>query len=620
LRTVRIAAVLLVALAGPTGCAYFNTLYNAEQKYKEAQMQKEAADPDRPQISKSEERLYTDAFEKAAKVVKYYPDSKYVDDALLLMGKASFEKGDYSTALRKFDEILTFYPESKLVAEALVMKGRTLAATRDYEAAVTALQAAETIDRKELRDEVVYFLGVVREGQGETEIAQQRYAQVVDRHEGSDWYSEAGLRAGDIALDRSDPGAAVAFYEKVRKHGRTPDERYRGGMRKGEALLELGEYERARKTFEEVGKKTLDLDDRGQAMLMRAKSQMAADNEEAAIDEMVGVIQDYERREAAADAQLEIAQWHDRNGRLEEALEVYDRVKDQGTGHPAWQTASARRNEIQRVLDLRSAVEDEADPDRHQNRFLLAEQLLEKIGDVDGALAEYASLAADADGTEWGARALFAEAWVLENRLGDQAAADSLLFRLANYYSGTEVDGFARRKLGYPVWNVEVVEPPPVKFVRPEGTDDEPDVVLERVEPAAVDVSFPPGVTEAKVWVRVRVADDGTAAEARIAKSAGEGLIRLDEAATEAARASRYLAPSAGGPTYQVMEYAFPPDSPAVTDDEPSAAERDALLNARDEAAANAAKADSVSSSPVQQPESRGPILRDRGGDGGREN
>ena len=89
MRTLRILALPLLALVVPTGCAYFNTLYNARMKYDEAQAQKRAADPERLEISKSEERLYTESFEKAAKVVKYYPDSKYVDDALLLMGKAN---------------------------------------------------------------------------------------------------------------------------------------------------------------------------------------------------------------------------------------------------------------------------------------------------------------------------------------------------------------------------------------------------------------------------------------------------------------------------------------------------------------------------------------------------
>jgi outer membrane protein assembly factor BamD (BamD/ComL family) len=89
----------LVALAG---CAHFNTLYNAELKYDEAMDIKRTADPERDKISTQEVQLYKEAFERAARVVKYWPTSKWVDDALLIMGRASFEKGDYSTALRKY--------------------------------------------------------------------------------------------------------------------------------------------------------------------------------------------------------------------------------------------------------------------------------------------------------------------------------------------------------------------------------------------------------------------------------------------------------------------------------------------------------------------------------------
>jgi len=123
-------AVIVLPLGG--GCAYFNTLYNANGKFDEAQDIKRRADPERPKITTQEQRLYDEAFEKAARVVKFYPDSKWVDDALLLMGKSAFENGDYAKAERKFDEILQFYPKSNLTTETLLWQGRTYVATRAY--------------------------------------------------------------------------------------------------------------------------------------------------------------------------------------------------------------------------------------------------------------------------------------------------------------------------------------------------------------------------------------------------------------------------------------------------------------------------------------------------------
>ncbi|MGQ0720817.1 MAG: TonB family protein [Candidatus Eiseniibacteriota bacterium] len=572
-RLLGLAAVGGICLSS---CAYFNTLYNARLKFAEAQDLARKADPEREKISPQEERLYTEAFEKAARVVKFHPESKWVDDALLLMGKTSFEKGDYSTALRKFDEVLTFYPESELTGEALLMKGRTLIQAKDYDAGIQALSRAVEANDDEFRDDVAYFLGAVHHERGNLDEALAAYADVVSHYRKSEWFAEAGLAAGDIEMKRGNAEAAVGFFEQVRRHGSTLESRYHGGMRKGEALLSLKEYARARTTFRDAADRVIDVDDRGHALLMEGRAAAAAGDADEARRIFRSILVDYEHREAAADAQLAMAEMRDEVGDLTEALAEYELVKEQGTGHPAWQKATARRSEIQRVLDLRAAVAESTEVDRDKNRFLLAEQLLERIGDVDGALAEYDALSKESPNSEWGARALFARAWILEHRLGRPEAADSVLFTLANYHAGTEVDAFARRRLGYPVWRVEEVEPPPVQFVREESDDRQVETVLSRVEPRAV--ALPAGVDQVKVWVRVRVGEEGTPVDAKVAKSGGA---EFDEAAVEAARASRFLAPSAGGPEYTVMEYEFPPRSEPPAG-EPSAAERDAMLDARD--------------------------------------
>jgi TonB family protein len=599
----------LVGAAGIclSSCAYFNTLYNARLKFAEAQDLARKADPEREKISPQEERLYTEAFEKAARVVKFHPESKWVDDALLLMGKASFEKGDYSTALRKFDEVLTFYPESELTGETLLMKGRTLIQAKDYDTGIEELSRAVEANDDEFRDDVAYFLGVVHHERGNLDEALAAYADVVSRYRKSEWFAEAGLAAGDIEVDRGHAEAAVGFFEQVRRHGRTLENRYHGGMRKGEALLSLKEYARARTTFRDTADRVIDVDDRGHALLMEGRAAAAAGDADEARRIFRSILVDYEHREAAADAQLAMAEMLDEAGNLAEALAEYELVKEQGTGHPAWQKATARRSEIQRVLDLRAAVAESTEVDRDKNRFLLAEQLLERIGDVEGALAEYDALSKESPDTEWGARALFARAWILEHRLDRPGAADTVFFTLANHHSGTEADAFARRRLGYPVWRVEEVDTPPVQFLREESDDAPKETVLSRVEPRAV--PLPAGVDQVKVWVRVHVAPDGAAADAKVAKSGGA---EFDEAALEAAKASRFLAPSDGGPEYTVMEFEFP-SRPAPVGDEPSAAERDAMLDARDAAADSAAAAvDSTAAPPDSIPQPGTAAFRDR--------
>jgi hypothetical protein len=95
-----------------------------------------------------------------------------------------------------------------------------------------------------------------------------------------------------------------------------------------------------------------------------------------------------------------------------------------------------------------------------------------------------------------------------------------------------------------------------------------------------------------------------------VAKSGGA---EFDEASLEAARASRFLAPSEGGPEYTVMEYEFPP-RPPVTGDEPTAAERDTMLDARDAAPADSTvvPADSSAAPPDSIPQPGSAAFRDR--------
>lgn len=550
-----------------SGCAYFNVLYNANAKFDEAQVQKlqaEILDPDRTKITPQEDRLYQEAFEKAAKVVKFYPQSKWVDDALLLMGRVSIEKGDYTTAIRKFDEILTIFPDSDLTANALLNKARAQIATKEYAAAEEALTQAQAMNKKEIRDDVEYFSGVVYEEQGQLDKAKTSYKKVLEDHGKSEWLAEAGLALGKIQHTEGDLEGAVASYERVRSKAKTPEERFNGGLEKGRMLLENGHYDRAETTFHDLSKRTADEKQRGQALNMMGRAQQKGGNVEAAFETYRGILEKMPRTEAAADAQLAIAQTFDEGGDYIRAKQEYEKVNEQGTGFEAWRTASARVTEIQRVLDLRESIDKEGtqEEEKLQKRFLLAEQLLEKIGDVPGALAQYSAVAEQASGTDLGARSLFATAWVYENRMARPDTAEVLFYKLASNYRGTDADAAARRKLGLPVWTFAKVDIPPPTFtvVTPaEGTSR--DVVIERAEPRAA--KLPEGQTEATVWVRVMIGDVGEVTAAKISKSGGEDV---DAAALEAAKATKFRSPSDGGPAVSVLEYHFPPGSKPAED------------------------------------------------------
>ena len=80
-----------------SSCAYFNTFYNAEKYFKEA---------DLIRLEKSDKAIplramdnYGKTIQKCKVVLSEYPESKYVNDAILLMAKAQFYRSEYDNAI-----------------------------------------------------------------------------------------------------------------------------------------------------------------------------------------------------------------------------------------------------------------------------------------------------------------------------------------------------------------------------------------------------------------------------------------------------------------------------------------------------------------------------------------
>ena len=97
----RLLLVLLVLSI--SGCAYFNTFYNAQQYFKEAE--KIRLTKDGKSISVSAMDKYGKTVKKCETILSDYPDSKYIIDARLLMGKARYYRSEYDLAIDDLNEV-----------------------------------------------------------------------------------------------------------------------------------------------------------------------------------------------------------------------------------------------------------------------------------------------------------------------------------------------------------------------------------------------------------------------------------------------------------------------------------------------------------------------------------
>ena len=103
---------LLLFVVFSSSCAYYNTFYNAEQYFEEAEKLRLEKDGEMIPISAMDK--YGKTIEKSKKVIEDFPESKYVNEALLLMGKARYYRSDYDLAINNPDTLtawITKHPE-----------------------------------------------------------------------------------------------------------------------------------------------------------------------------------------------------------------------------------------------------------------------------------------------------------------------------------------------------------------------------------------------------------------------------------------------------------------------------------------------------------------------------
>lgn len=248
-KSILISIITVLLVFG--GCAYYNTFFNAKKSFKEAEDERKKSKDD--QISSTARQKYEQAIKKASKLLEFYPDSKYVDDALFLLGKSFYYQTDYRKAKRKFEELIQNYPESESIPEARLWLGKTHTELRDYETAEYNFQSimTEKADR-EIIDEAQFLLGNLHfhkedyiRAVGEYEIAAKNATDKSMR-------SQAYYQVGECYLELKDFAAAATAFEKAKKYSTTPESEFDAQFKAGFANKELKQYDKAIEIFTDL--------------------------------------------------------------------------------------------------------------------------------------------------------------------------------------------------------------------------------------------------------------------------------------------------------------------------------------------------------------------------------
>ena len=281
-------------------CAYFNTFYNAEKYYKEA---------DRIRLEKSGKAIplkaidnYGKTIQKCRVVLSEFPDSKLVNDAILLMAKAQYYRSEYDDAITNL-KIIYNQGNSQQIAEARYWsavckwrKGKTQTAINELQEIIklseddnikaqchlSLADIAFDLDRDE------NFLFHLEEG-----------AKIIkDRAEKGIVYN----KLADIAFNNESYAVAEGAYKEVIKNSLTKEKIENAHIQLLKISRILGDHKSAERKI-----KSMLIDEKfknikGELELELVQLYLAQKDTDNAIVRLESIIKDYQRTKTSAEA------------------------------------------------------------------------------------------------------------------------------------------------------------------------------------------------------------------------------------------------------------------------------------------------------------------------------
>jgi TolA-binding protein len=293
MRSSVVVLAALVLASGLSGCgrllgqrydnftAYYNTFYNAKRAFEQEEEQLLTAERpvDRNRyldlFAEPEDRQlegFTKAVEKGADLLREHPESKWVDDALLLIGKAYFYQGNFTGAEQKFLETIAL-DENRLEDEAWFWLGRTLSAAERYEDAALALR--EGLDQEAVRERwanrMRLVLAEIDVREGEWDEAVESLQAGLDGLRDDELAARATFLLGQVYETQERPAEAAEAYGRVLEYGPRYELAYAAQLSHALTLSLSGEGERALDDLRRMGRDDKNFENRAEIELMRAR-------------------------------------------------------------------------------------------------------------------------------------------------------------------------------------------------------------------------------------------------------------------------------------------------------------------------------------------------------------
>ena len=448
-RLIYIASLCFLCLACKS--VYYNTFYNAKQQYSIAEQKRiESETPGSRITPATYGALYQRAILKASIVLKYFPDSKWFDNSLLLIGKASYWRKDYTESLTKFQELQKLFPQSELIPETRYWQGLALWATNRTNEARTTFSLFDQKTDPELYGLANLALAEMEASQGNKEDAITSYKTLLGtlgkKHK---LRARAWQGVGNNLLELNRYDEALEAYENVLKSKPETRTNYETRVKIGETLERQQKYDEALDTYQKILKiKRLRIYE-AEIRLKQARIYQLKDQTETAEKIYSDVGKKYPRSEysAAAFYRLGFIEQKQRKN-LEKAKELFERAVREDRSADEGKLALQRQKDLVALERYTTQAEKAKDPQKALGPlFDLAELYLFNLGEPDSALSIYQRVLGLTDTTDLAPRVHYVIGLIYADSLKNETAAREHFQLLLDQHPNTPYAVEARTRL-----------------------------------------------------------------------------------------------------------------------------------------------------------------------------
>ena len=314
--------LILISLAGCSVGdfigAYFNTYYNAQRLFSEAEeeLSKQSATRQTEKVflapiavPAATKTKLTSVIEKCSKLLQYHPESELVDDALMMIGKSYYYQNEHQKAERKFREILDGYPGSDLAFEAKLLLSYTLYRMNDM--AKAANVAKELVDTTKLEEPDIaanasVLLAEIERENENYEEAISHYQKAAELGESADGRTDSYMKLAELYSLKGDDKSALEAYRRAEESSTSYSSKYQARMGQARKLSKLGNFEAGFELLDDLRSNSNNKDFFGEIELEIGNVFKTMNDVEAAIAQYVYVDTTYARTEASANSYYQL--------------------------------------------------------------------------------------------------------------------------------------------------------------------------------------------------------------------------------------------------------------------------------------------------------------------------